>query len=108
FREDLYFRLKVVEILMPPLRERATDVPLLARSFLKEFAKENEKNVTEISPDAMELLINYAWPGNVRELRTAIEHAVVLCRGERILARDLPAALRGQTLLAPSPAVNTK
>jgi two-component system response regulator AtoC len=94
FREDLYFRLKVVELIMPPLRERLTDVPLLAKSFLKEFSQENNKAMTEISPDAMDALVNYAWPGNVRELRTAIEHAVVLGRGDKVAFRDLPATLK--------------
>ena len=90
FREDLFFRLRVVEITLPPLRERAGDIPLLAQSFLREFASENSKTVNEFKSDALELLMNYSWPGNVRELRTAIEHAVVLCRGEKIGARDLP------------------
>ena len=94
FREDLYFRLKVVEIVLPPLRERAGDIPLLARNFLREFAEENHKPVTEFTGDALELLMNHSWPGNVRELRTAIEHAVVLCRGEKISGRDLPASVR--------------
>jgi DNA-binding NtrC family response regulator len=94
FREDLYFRLNVVPIKMPPLRARVTDVPLLAQAFLKEFSKENNKPVTEFTTDALELLIGYNWPGNVRELRTAIEHAVVLCRGEKISARDLPPNVR--------------
>jgi DNA-binding NtrC family response regulator len=94
FREDLYFRLKVVEIVLPPLRERASDIPLLARTFLLEFAAENKKAVTEFSGEAMDLLLKYSWPGNVRELRTALEHAVVLCRGEKITARDLPASVR--------------
>jgi DNA-binding NtrC family response regulator len=95
FREDLFFRLRVVEIHLPPLRERAVDIPLLAQGFLREFAKENAKPVTDFTVDAMEALIHYAWPGNVRELRTSIEHAVVLCRGERIAARDLPPSVRG-------------
>jgi DNA-binding NtrC family response regulator len=95
FREDLYFRLKVVEIHLPPLRERREDIPLLAQNFLREFAKENDKPVKDLTSEAMEALINYSWPGNVRELRTAIERAVVLCRGERITLRDLPAELRG-------------
>src|SRR3954469_11831657 len=86
FREDLFFRLRVLEIALPPLRERRTDIPLLAQAFVREFAKENEKPVSEIAPDAMQVLLQYAWPGNVRELRTAIESAVVLCRGERISA----------------------
>lgn len=101
FREDLYFRLRVVEIELPPLRERRADVPLLARSFVKEFAEENGKKVSEFTPDGMETLMNYAWPGNVRELRTAIEHAVVLCRGERIAARDLPPTVRGRGVSMP-------
>ena len=94
FREDLFFRLAVVPIVLPPLRERAGDIPLLAKTFLKEFAAENDKNVNDFTPEALEALMNYAWPGNVRELRTAIEHAVVLTRGEKIGLRDLPPALR--------------
>ncbi|MFM2295916.1 MAG: DNA-binding response regulator, NtrC family, partial [Verrucomicrobiota bacterium] len=94
FREDLFFRLRVVEIVMPSLRERAGDIPLLAQTFLREFAKENSKSVKDFTADAMESLIRHRWPGNVRELRTAIEHAVVLSRGERITLRDLPASVR--------------
>jgi two-component system response regulator AtoC len=94
FREDLFFRLRVVEIHLPPLRERAGDIPLLAHIFLREFANENNKPVSEFTSDALELLLSYSWPGNVRELRTTIERAVVLCRGEKISARDLPAAMR--------------
>jgi DNA-binding NtrC family response regulator len=97
FREDLYFRLKVVEIHLPPLRERREDIPLLAQVFLRELAAENDKPVRAFTLDAMEALTSYAWPGNVRELRTAIEHAVVLCRGERVTLRDLPASLRGES-----------
>ncbi len=95
FREDLFFRLRVVEIELPPLRERIGDIPLLAQSFLREFSKENGKAVNDFTADAIEALMNFAWPGNVRELRTAIEHAVVLCRGERIALRDLPPSVRG-------------
>src|SRR6202167_2754521 len=95
FREDLFFRLRVVEINLPPLRERAGDIPLLAQKFLREFASENNKSVNDFTADALQLLMNYSWPGNVRELRTAIEHAVVLCRGEKISARDLPPSVRG-------------
>ena len=90
FREDLFFRLRVVEIELPPLRERPGDIPLLARKFLHEFAKENHKPVNDFTADALEWLMNYSWPGNVRELRTAMEHAVVLGRGEKIAVRDLP------------------
>ena len=95
FREDLYFRLAVVQITLPPLRERTGDVALLARVFLKEFAAENNKKVNELTPDALEALMNYPWPGNVRELRTAMEHAVVLSRGDKVGLRDLPPTLRG-------------
>ena len=95
FREDLYFRLRVVEILLPPLRERAADIPLLAQTFLRELSKENNKAVNEFTSDALDALMRHHWPGNVRELRTAIEHAVVLSRGDRITVRDLPPAVRG-------------
>jgi len=94
FREDLFFRLSGVEVRLPPLRERLEDIPLLAQAFLREFARENEKPVNSFTAEASELLLRYPWPGNVRELRTAIERGVVLCRGDRITARDLPPALR--------------
>jgi DNA-binding NtrC family response regulator len=97
FREDLFFRLRVVEIELPPLRERTGDIPLLAQSFLREFAKENGKTVNDFTAEALKALINFSWPGNVRELRTAIEHAVVLSRGERIALRDLPPSVRGES-----------
>jgi DNA-binding NtrC family response regulator len=94
FREDLYFRLRVLEIQMPPLRDRKNDIPLLVQAFVKEFAAENGKNVTGTSREALEVLVNYPWPGNVRELRSALEHAVVLARGEVISVRDLPQNIR--------------
>ncbi len=103
FREDLFFRLRVVEINLPPLRERMGDIPLLAQGFLREFAAENHKPVKDFTADALELLLNHRWPGNVRELRTAIESAVVLCRGERISARDLPRTLRAAAGAAGDP-----
>jgi two-component system, NtrC family, response regulator AtoC len=102
FREDLFFRLRVVEIILPPLRDRAVDVPLLAKSFLREFAKENNKHITDFSPDAIEALMAYQWPGNVRELRTAIEHAVVLSRTDKITLRDLPATVRAANAVVPT------
>src|SRR5665213_1968810 len=112
FREDLFFRLRVVEIELPPLRERTGDIPLLAQSFLREFATENNKPVNDFTADALEALMNFSWPGNVRELRTAIEHAVVLCRGERISRRDLPPSVRGgaagDTKLSPGKALTVK
>jgi len=94
FREDLFFRLKVVDIKLPALRERRSDIPLLANAFVREFARENQKTIKQIIPQAMELLMNYAWPGNVRELRAAIEGAVVLCRGQEIAPADLPENIR--------------
>src|SRR5437016_3782953 len=94
FREDLYFRLKVVEVWLPPLRERTEDIPLLAQNFLREFAGQNNKAISQFSDEAMEALLKYRWPGNVRELRTSIERAVVFCRGEKITQRDLPANVR--------------
>lgn len=97
FREDLFFRLRVVEMQLPPLRDRGTDIILLAKEFLKEFAKENAKAIAELHQDAIEALMNHPWPGNVRELRTAIEHAVVLCRGDVISLRDLPPSVRGES-----------
>ena len=104
FREDLYFRLCIVELHLPPLRERMEDVPMLAKSFLREFAKENDKPITDFTADALELLLNHRWPGNVRELRAAIESAVVMCRGERIAARDLPRTVRSEAAPANDPA----
>lgn len=102
FREDLFFRLSVVEIVLPPLRDRMDDVALLAGAFIREMARENGKKMTGVAPEAMEALMRYRWPGNVRELHTAIEHAVVLCRGEKISLRDLPASVRGETTAAPA------
>jgi len=90
FREDLFYRLNVITITLPPLRERPEDIPLLAQHFLQKFAKRNKKDVRAISREAMELLQEYSWPGNVRELENTIEHAVVLCRGDTIRAEDLP------------------
>jgi len=94
FRDDLFFRLNVVRITMPPLRERKEDIPLLVRGFLRHFCKANEKRLLDLTPDAMDALLTYNWPGNVRELRTAIEHGVVMGTGPKITVRDLPTALR--------------
>ena len=99
FREDFYFRLGVVELLAPPLRDRASDIPMLALSFLREFAEENAKPVTDFTADALEAVIRYAWPGNVRELRTAVEHAVVLARGEMIELAGLPQSVRNRGVI---------
>jgi Nif-specific regulatory protein len=90
FRQDLYYRLNVVSLTMPPLRERAEDIPLLARYFAAESGKRSRRRVMGISAEAIECLIHYDWPGNVRELQNTIERAVVLGSTELILAEDLP------------------
>jgi DNA-binding NtrC family response regulator len=94
FRDDLFFRLNVVRITMPPLRERKEDIPLLVRGFLRHFCKINDKPLLELTADAMNALLTYDWPGNVRELRTAIEHGVVMATALKITVRDLPMAVR--------------
>jgi two-component system, NtrC family, response regulator AtoC len=94
FREDLFFRLDVVEILLPPLRERLDDVPLLCNRFIREVAEKNGKTIEGITPDAVNILSAYAWPGNVRELRNTMEKMVVLARGDRLTARDVPPNIR--------------
>jgi DNA-binding NtrC family response regulator len=94
FRDDLFFRLSVVPIHMPPLRARREDIPLLVQAFLKTFAEENGKPHKELSPEAMQAILRYDWPGNVRELRTAIEHGVVMSTGPKITMRDLPLGVR--------------
>lgn len=90
FREDLYYRLNVITINLPPLRERAEDIPLLAYHFLKLYTTKNKKNIQGISQTALELLSGYHWPGNVRELENTMERAVVLARKKIILPEDLP------------------
>lgn len=95
FRDDLFYRLSVVVVGLPPLLERRDDILLLVKSFLDEFSLENGKQVRELTPEALNLLLAYDWPGNVRELRNAIEQMVVLARGERLTVRDVPAAIRG-------------
>ncbi len=95
FREDLYYRLKVVTINIPPLRERREDIPLLVNAFIREFSKENNKNVTQIERDALDKLIGYDWPGNVRELRNCIESMIVMSTSDRITLADLPPNIRG-------------
>jgi len=102
FRDDLFFRLNVVRITMPPLRERKEDIPILVRGFLRHFCEANEKPLIDLTPDAMDALLTYDWPGNVRELRTAIEHGVVMATGPKITLRDLPMAIR-QAARAVSP-----
>jgi len=89
FREDLYYRLNVVTLKVPPLRERQEDIPLLAHHFLEEFAARNRKSIRGFTPQAMDLLMKYPWPGNVRELMNAVERAVVLTRSDFITPEDL-------------------
>jgi len=103
FRNDLYFRLKVVSIVLPPLRERGEDVLLIARHYMQEFARKFQKDFTEISPEAARLLCEYPWPGNVRELRNLIERVVLLEEGERLEAELLPPEFMGLRH-APAPA----
>src|ERR1700751_5217405 len=102
FRDDLYFRLNVVRIVMPPLRDRKEDIPTLVRGFLRHFCKANEKPLLEVTPDATDALLSYDWPGKVREVRTAIEHGVVMATGKQITLRDMPMAVR-QTAAATLP-----
>ena len=93
FREDLYYRLNVVSLALPPLRDRPDDIPLLAQYFLAAYAEKNGKPVKGFSPGAMDRLIRYAWPGNVRELENVIERAVVLLLGDHVTERELPPQL---------------
>ena len=102
FREDLFYRLNVVTLNVPPLKDRIEDIPLLAQHFLEEFAAKNNKNLKGITPQAMDSLIRYKWPGNVRELMNAIERAVVLSRSEYLDTLDLPFATEGEVPADPT------
>ncbi|MBI2349430.1 MAG: sigma-54-dependent Fis family transcriptional regulator, partial [Deltaproteobacteria bacterium] len=101
FREDLYHRLNVISVTLPPLRERKEDIPALADFFLRRCSKETKKNFTGIDPEAQKKLLGYDWPGNVRELANVIERAVVLGQGPEVTSKDLPAAV-----FAPAPSVS--
>ena len=94
FREDLFFRIRVVQILLPPLRERVDDIPVLADHFLRDFSKENQKPGLEFSRAVLNQFTHYRWPGNIRELRTAVEHGVVMTKGKRVEVADLPPGMR--------------
>ncbi len=96
FREDLYFRLNVIPVSLPPLKDRRNDIPALANHFLQRYAKEQDKDVRGFSSDVMRLLLDYAWPGNVRELENSVEHAVVLAKGSQVEVSDLPSVISGQ------------
>jgi two-component system response regulator HydG len=97
FREDLFYRLNVINIPLPSLRERSEDIPLLAHHFLRRYSDRLGKRVKTLSPEGLELLCGYRWPGNVRELENAVERAVVLCRGDAVTPVDLPPAVTGRT-----------
>ncbi|MBM4279028.1 MAG: sigma-54-dependent Fis family transcriptional regulator, partial [Deltaproteobacteria bacterium] len=90
FREDLYYRLNVIPILVPPLRERKDDISILASHFLEKFSQEKGKKIADFSPDVMEIFLAHSWPGNVRELENVIEHAVIIAKKLEILTKDLP------------------
>jgi two-component system response regulator HydG len=90
FREDLYYRLNVVTVDVPPLRDRQDDIPLLAQHFLEKYSKKNRKQVKGFSPTAMDILLKYDWPGNVRELENAVERSVILLNGDYISEKELP------------------
>ena len=102
-REDLYFRLSVLSIELPPLRERIEDVPLLAAEFLRQFNREHRKAVQGIDEDCLISLKAYSWPGNIRELRNAIERAVILCRSSMLSSGDLPIDLADQAAIGRDP-----
>jgi DNA-binding NtrC family response regulator len=93
FREDLYYRLKVIDIELPPLRERREDIPLLVQHFISKFGQRQKKTISGISEDALEVLLNYPWPGNVRELENVIQRATTLSQHETILPEDMPASM---------------
>ena len=94
FREDLYYRLNVITLQLPPLRRKREDIPLLVQHFLQKYSEENKRKVREVTPDAMRILMDHSWPGNVRELENTIERAVVLCNGDRVTPELLPDYLR--------------
>jgi len=102
FREDLYYRIKVIPIHLPPLRERKNDIPLLVDHFLKRIVKNSGKDSIDISRESMALMMTYHWPGNVRELENAIQFAIIKCSGSEILPKDLPMELKDLASLSPS------
>ncbi len=96
FREDLYYRLNVVTVVVPPLRDRREDIPLLVEHFVQKFAAKNRREVAGVTPECMDLLRNYRWPGNVRELEHAVERGVILMRGEYLTEKSLPLPIQKQ------------
>jgi DNA-binding NtrC family response regulator len=107
FRDDLFYRLSVVTIALPPLRERRDDIPLLVNAFLQHCSRENNKTVTGLTPEAVNTLLAYDWPGNVRELRNTVEQMVVLARTPQLTVRDVPATVRGAADLTKVPVVRS-
>ncbi|MHC4829654.1 MAG: sigma-54-dependent transcriptional regulator [Planctomycetota bacterium] len=95
FRQDLYYRLKVFAVVLPPLRDRASDIPLLAEKFLRDFSLEYRKPIDSLTPEARRMLASYSWPGNVRELRSAVQHMVVVATTPVLDVQDLPDDIRG-------------
>ena len=106
FREDLYYRLNVIHLEIPPLRQRVGDVPLLANHFAQKFAAENQRDIIEIDPQALALLNAWPWPGNVRELANVIERAVIMSTGAVIFAEDLPAPFQRETMMPEDPLIH--
>jgi Nif-specific regulatory protein len=102
FREDLYYRLNVFNITLPPLRHRRSDVPALAEYFLEKYAREHRRNIRRIGSGSLDLLCGYGWPGNVRELENAMERAVVACDGLVVEERHLPETIRSVALAKPT------
>jgi transcriptional regulator with PAS, ATPase and Fis domain len=107
FREDLYFRLNVFEVHLPPLRERREDIPAIATALIRELNRRHECRVTEIDAEVLELFQRYNWPGNARELRNVLERAVILCGEGTITARHLSAGFAGLPAPAPAEAADT-
>ncbi len=97
FREDLFYRLNVVSIRLPALRERDTDIPLLVEHFLAKFNERLKKQVTGVEPEALDILSAYGWPGNIRELENVMERSVLFCDAQKLRVEDLPGELRGST-----------
>jgi two-component system response regulator HydG len=97
FREDLYYRLNVVSISLPPLRDRLEDLPLLAQYFLKRFNEKNNRHIKAIAPEVLEVFNQYPWPGNIRELENVIERGIIFCREDTLTLKDLPPSLQDQT-----------
>ena len=106
FREDLYYRLDVLNLKLPPLRERREDIPLLAAHFLDTFNKENNKLLEGITPETIKVLENYNWPGNVRQLKNCIERMVVLCRSSKLGIKDIPSEIRDYVENGPASVLN--